>query len=170
MFAVIVVERSIGQPARAAELARSTPPSAGLALARLLVPIYRAPRPLFFAGGLVSEVMSTGPAMVVLAAPSYTVDVNSALAIQGLQFAALIQGQVGLGAVLIAVSFATRGEQWGGRGLAALGYIAGAIDILRPLAVTEPPVAIALFVPTFIWIAFASAALIRVRSRAEHTA
>jgi len=119
---------------------------------------------LFFAGGLVSEVLSTGMATVVQAAPSYALDANAALAIQSLQFTALIQGQVGLGVVLIAVSVASRSNAFGSRGLVALGLVAGAIDILRPLVVTTPPVALGLFVPTFIWIALMSVTMARSRS------
>ncbi len=118
---------------------------------------------LFLAGGLVSEVMSTGMATVVQAAPSYDLDANAALAIQGLQFVALIQGQVGLGVVMIAVSLVARSVAFAPPGLISLGFVAGVLDILRPLAVTKPPIAIALFVPTFLWIALASYALIRPR-------
>ncbi len=42
-----------------------------------------------------------------------------------------------------------------------LGAAAGTIDLFRPLAVTSPPILIATFVPTFLWIAAASVALIR---------
>lgn len=122
---------------------------------------------LFLAGGLISEVLATGMATVVQAAPSYTLDANAALGIQSLQFAALLQGQVGLGVVMIAVSLASRSEAFGPRGLVALGLIAGVIDILRPLAVTTPPLALALFLPTFVWIALASLALIRSRRPAK---
>ena len=122
---------------------------------------------LFFAGGLLSEVMSTGMATVIEAAPSYTLDPNAVLAVDSLQFAALIQGQVGLGVVLIAVSLVSRSGGFGPRGLAVLGLAAGAIDILRPLVVTAPPLAIALFLPTFLWIAAASVALARLRLDAE---
>jgi hypothetical protein len=123
---------------------------------------------LFLGGGLLSEVMSTGMAMVVQAAPSYTLDANAALATQSLQFAALIQGQVGLGVVMIAVSLAARSQGFGVPGLVALGLFAGVIDLLRPLAVTVPPLAIVLFLPTFVWIALASATLMRTpRSIAE---
>lgn len=118
---------------------------------------------LFLAGGLVSEVMSAGVATVVVAAPAYTLDTNGALAIMGLQFAALIQGQVGLGMVIIAVSMATRRVDFGPPGLATFGLVVGIIDILRPLAVTKPPIAIALFIPTLVWLALASWALIRSR-------
>ena len=115
---------------------------------------------LFFAGGLVSEVMSTGMATVVLAAPSYVPDVNSALAVQALQFAALLQGQVGLGVAILAVSVAMwRVPGW--RAVAIVGLVAGAIDLARPLAVAMPVLAIALFTPTFVWIALASLRLIR---------
>jgi hypothetical protein len=115
---------------------------------------------LFFAGGLVSEVMSTGMAMVVLAAPSYVADANAALALQALQFAALLQAQVGLGVAILAVSVAMwRAAGW--RAVAIVGVFAGAIDLARPLAVAMPVLAIALFVPTFVWIALASLRLIR---------
>ena len=115
---------------------------------------------LFFAGGLVSEVMSTGMATVVLAAPSYVADANAALAVQALQFAALLQGQVGLGVAILAVSVAMwRVPGW--RRLAIVGLVAGTIDLARPLAVAMPALAIALFVPTFVWIALASLRLIR---------
>jgi hypothetical protein len=122
---------------------------------------------VFFAGGLISEVMAAGMATVVQAAPSYVLDPNAALAIQGLQFAALLQGQVGLGVVMIAVSLATRFDAFGPRGLVALGLIAGVINIVRPLAVTTPPLALALFLPTFVWIALAGLALIRSRRPVE---
>jgi hypothetical protein len=143
------------------ELARKSDPSG---LASGAVTIGAA---LFLAGGLISEVMSTGMATVIQAAPSYTLDVNSALALQSLQFAALIQGQVGLGVVMIAVSLGTRSQPFGPRGLVALGLVAGAIDILRPLVVATPQVALALFIPTFVWIALASLTLIRSRLVAE---
>lgn len=115
---------------------------------------------LFFAGGLVSEVMSTGMSTVVLAAPSYVPDANAALAVQALQFAALVQGQVGLGVAILAVSVAMwRVPGW--RAVAIVGLVAGAIDLARPLAVAMPVLAIALFVPTFVWIALTSLRLIR---------
>jgi hypothetical protein len=117
---------------------------------------------LFLGGGLLSEVMSTGMATVVQAAPSYTLDANAALATQSLQFAALIQGQVGFGIVMIAVSLAARSQHCV-PGLMTLGLAAGVIDLLRPLAVTVPPLAIALFLPTFVWIGLASVTLVRVR-------
>ena len=91
-------------------------------------------------------------ATVVLAAPSYVPDANAALAVQALQFAALLQGQVGLGVAILAVSVA----MWhvpGWRAVAIIGLVAGAIDLARPLAVALPVLAIALFIPTFVWIA-----------------
>lgn len=115
---------------------------------------------LFFAGGLMSEVLSTGMAIVVQAVPAYQLDVNTALTIQGLQFAALIQGQVGLGVAMIAVAVG----MWnvaGWRAVSVVGLVAGSIDVLRPLAVTTPALAIVLFVPTFVWIALASIRLLR---------
>jgi hypothetical protein len=118
---------------------------------------------LFLGGGLLSEVMSIGMATVVQAAPSYALDANAALATQSLQFAALIQGQVGFGIAMIAVSLAARSQQFGVPGLMTLGLAAGVIDLLRPLAVTVPPLAIGLFLPTFVWIGLASVTLVRVR-------
>ena len=120
---------------------------------------------LFFAGGLVSEVMSTGMATVVQAAPSYVPDANAALGVQALQFAALLQGQVGLGVAIIAVSVAMwRVPGW--RVVAIVGLVAGTIDLARPLAVAVPVLALALFVPTFVWIALASLRLIRADDNA----
>jgi hypothetical protein len=115
---------------------------------------------LFFAGGLVSEVMSTGMATVVQAAPSYVPDANAALGVQALQFAALLQGQVGFGVAIIAVSVAMWNvATW--RAVAVVGLVAGGIDLARPLAVAQPALALVLFVPTFVWIALASVRLIR---------
>lgn len=45
-----------------------------------------------------------------------------------------------------------------------LGLLAGIIDLFRPLAVANPVLAIALFLPTFVWIGLASAWLISVRT------
>jgi hypothetical protein len=70
---------------------------------------------------------------------------------------------VGLGVVMIAVSLATRSNAFGSRGLVALGLVAGAIDLLRPLVVSTPPLALVLFVPTFVWIALMSVTLTRSR-------
>jgi len=117
--------------------------------------------PLFLAGGLASEVLSHGMPIVVRSVPGYQLDLNTALMVQGLQYAALVQGQVALGVALIALSIAG----WSGGVLPKwvwwLGAAAGTIDLVRPLAVTSPPILIATFVPTFLWIAAASIALIR---------
>ncbi len=119
---------------------------------------------LFFGGGLLSEVLSTGFAIVVQSAPSYALDPNSATAIEALQFTALIQGQVGLGIAMIAVSLAMSRTGRFSAAVFAVGLLAGIIDLLRPLAVANPVLAIALFLPTFVWIALASAWLISVRT------
>ena len=117
--------------------------------------------PLFLAGGLASEIFSHGMPIVIESVPGHELDVNSALVVQGLQYVALVQGQVALGVAIIALSFAgwRSGElpKW----LWWLGAAAGMIDLIRPFAVTSPPILIATFVPTFLWIAAASVALIK---------
>lgn len=118
---------------------------------------------LFFGGGLLSEVLSTGFGIVVQSAPSYVLDPNGAIAVEALQFSALIQGQVGLGITMIAVSFAMSRDGRLPAAVFAVGLLAGIIDIARPLAVANPVLAIALFLPTFVWIALASAWLISAR-------
>jgi len=125
---------------------------------------------LFFAGGLLSEVLSTGFAIVVQSAPSYVLDPNSAIAVEALQFSALIQGQVGLGIAMIAVSLAMARTGRLPVAVFAVGLVAGIIDLVRPLTVANPVVAIALFLPTFVWIALASSWLISARPRDMGTA
>ena len=117
--------------------------------------------PLFLAGGLASEVFSHGLAVVVQSVPGYEVSVNSVLMVQGLQYVALVQGQVALGVAVIALSVGG----WSSRVLPKwtcwLGVAAGMINLVRPFAVTSPPILIATFVPTFLWMAAISIALIR---------
>lgn len=119
---------------------------------------------LYFGGGLLSEVLSTGFAIVVQSAPSYVLDPNSATAVEALQFSALIQGQVGLGIAMIAVSLAMARKGRLPAAVFAVGLLAGIIDLVRPLTVANPVLAIALFLPTFVWIALASAWLISLRT------
>ncbi|MGH2381468.1 MAG: hypothetical protein ACRDG7_09640 [Candidatus Limnocylindria bacterium] len=122
---------------------------------------------LFFGAGLLSEVLSTGFAIVVNSAPDYVLDANAALGVQALQFAALVQGQVGLGLVVIAASLAiARGDRAPGW-LVVLGLIAGGLDLVRPLAAANPPLAIGLFLPTFVWIAAISGWLLRTPAAAQ---
>lgn len=118
---------------------------------------------LFFGGGLLSEVLSTGFAIVVQSAPSYVLDQNSAIAVEALQFSALIQGQVGLGIAMIAVSLAMSRSGRLPAAVFGVGLVAGIIDLVRPLTVANPVLAIALFLPTFVWIALASGWLISAR-------
>lgn len=125
---------------------------------------------LFFGGGLLSEVLSTGFAIVVQSAPSYVLDPNSAIAVEALQFSALIQGQVGLGIAMIAVSLAMARSGRLATAVFALGLLAGIINLFRPLAVANPVLAIALFLPTFVWIALASGWLISARTGDTGTA
>lgn len=125
---------------------------------------------LFFGGGLLSEVLSTGFAIVVQSAPSYVLDANSATAVEALQYAALIQGQVGLGIAMIAVSLAMSRDGRLPAAVFAMGLLAGIIDLARPLTVANPVLAIALFLPTFVWIALASGWLISARTSAPDAA
>lgn len=116
---------------------------------------------LFLAGGLLSETLSTGIAVVVRSTPDYHIDVNSALMLQGLWSTAISQGQVALGVVIVAVSAASlRGGDLP-RWLAWFGLAAGTITILRPALITHVPLFIAAFQPTFLWIAAVSIVLIR---------
>jgi hypothetical protein len=116
---------------------------------------------LFFGAGLLSEVLSTGFAIVVNSAPSYVLDANAVVGVQALQFAALVQGQVGLGLVVIAVSLAIARRDRAPRWLVVIGFIAGSLDLIRPLAAANPPLAIGLLLPTFVWIAAISGWLLR---------
>jgi hypothetical protein len=116
---------------------------------------------LFFGAGLLSEVLSTGFAIAVNSAPAYVLDANAVLGVQALQFAALVQGQVGLGLLVIGASLAIARGHRAPRWLVAIGLVAGALDLIRPLAVANPPLAIVLFLPTFMWIAAMSGWLLR---------
>lgn len=116
---------------------------------------------LFLAGGLLSETLSTGIAVVLRSTPAYELDVNSALLLQGLWSTALAQGQVALGVVVItvsAISLRTRGlPRW----LAWFGVISGVVTILRLALITDIPLFIAAFQMMFLWIAAVSVALLR---------
>ena len=117
--------------------------------------------PLFLAGGLASEVFSHGIAVVVDSVPGYEVSVNSVLMVQGLQFVALVQGQVALGVALVVLSLVGLGSDVLPKWISWLGLTAGMINFVRPFAVPSPPILIATFVPTFVWIAATSIVLIR---------
>jgi len=116
---------------------------------------------LFLAGGLLSETLSTGIAVVLRTTPDYQFDVNSALLLQGLWSTALAQGQVALGVVIITVSGASlRGDglpHW----LAWFGVAAGVVTILRLAFIAHIPLFIATFQPTFLWIAAVSVVLLQ---------
>lgn len=118
--------------------------------------------PLFLAGGLASEVFSHGMAVVVASVPGYEVSLNTVLTIQGLQYVALVQGQVGLGVALVALSLAGLGGDLLPKWLWRLALVAGIINVVRPFAVTSPSLLIATFIPTFVWIAATSISLIRI--------
>lgn len=121
---------------------------------------------LFLAGGLLSETLSTGIAVVLRSTPSYELDVNSALLLQGLWSTALAQGQVALGVVVTVLSAGALLRRralptW----LGWLGLVAGIMSILRPAVVTQVPVFIATFQPMFLWLAATSVVLVRSASR-----
>lgn len=121
---------------------------------------------LFLAGGLVSETLSTGIAVVLRSTPDYHLDVNSALLLQGLWSTALAQGQVALGVVIIGLSMTwTRDASLPGW-LPWFGLAVGAAAILRPLVITHVPFFIVSFQPTFLWIAAVSVVLLRSKAAA----
>ncbi|MEO8528492.1 MAG: hypothetical protein ABI435_05390 [Pseudolysinimonas sp.] len=116
---------------------------------------------LFLAGGLLSETLSTGIAVVLRSTPDYHLDSNSVLLLQGLWSTALAQGQVALGVVIVTISAVSlRGSDLP-RWLAWFGVVAGTVTILRPVLVTNIPLFIAAFQPTFLWIAAVSIVVLR---------
>ena len=119
---------------------------------------------LFLAGGLVSETLSTGIAVVLRSTPDYHLDINTALLLQGLWSTALAQGQVAFGVVIVALSTAWLRDGGTPRWLAWFGLAVGAVAILRPGVVTHVPLFIASFQPAFLWIAAVSLVLLH-RSR-----
>jgi hypothetical protein len=116
---------------------------------------------LFFAGGLLSETLSTGIALVVRTTPAYHLDVNNALLLHGLWAAALAQGQVGLALAVIAFCWHARRQQLFSEWLLWLGLVAGALTVLRLAVVTHIPLWIALLQPMFVWVLALSAVLVR---------
>jgi hypothetical protein len=116
---------------------------------------------LFLAGGLLSETLSTGIAVVLRSTPDYQLDVNSALLLQGLWSTALAQGQVALGVVIITVSAVSLRAGGLPRWIAWLGVIAGIVTLLRLALVTHIPLFIVSFQPTFLWIAAVSVVLLQ---------
>ena len=122
---------------------------------------------IFLAGGLLSETLSTGIAVVLRSTPDYQVDVNSALLLQGLWSTVIAQGQVALGVVVVAISVSSL--QAGGlpKWLAWFGVIAGIVTILRPVLITQIPLFIVSFQPMFLWIAAVSVVLLGVGSRRQ---
>lgn len=124
---------------------------------------------LFLAGGLLSETLSTGIAVVLRSTPDYQLDVNSALMLQGLWSTALAQGQVALGVVIVTVSVLALRAGGLPRWLAWFGVIAGTVTVLRPALITHVPLFILAFQPTFLWIAAVSVALLRSDRRPAAT-
>jgi hypothetical protein len=122
---------------------------------------------LFFGGGLLSEVFSSGFSIVVNSAPTYALDVNAALGVGALQFAALVQAQVGLGLLMIAASLAIARGVRSPRWLVVIGLTAGGLDLIRPITVANPPLGIVLFLPSFVWMATFSIWLLRTPAGLE---
>jgi hypothetical protein len=120
---------------------------------------------IFLAAGLLSETLSTGIAVVLRSTPDYHLDVNSALLLQGLWSTALAQGQVALGVVIVASSVSSLHAGGLPRWLAWFGVIAGTVTILRPLLITQIPLFIISFQPTFLWIAAVSVVLLSAGAR-----
>jgi hypothetical protein len=116
---------------------------------------------LFLAGGLVSEILSTGLAVVLRSTPGYTFEVNDALLLQGLWMTALAQAQVALGTLITVLCLATLRTMLLPAWLCWLGILAGIVAILRPALVTEVPIFIASFQPVLLWIAVVSVVLVR---------
>ena len=116
---------------------------------------------LFLAGGLVSEILSTGIAVVLRSTPAYDFDINNALLLQGLWVTALAQGQVALGVVMVTLSTATLRTRAVPAWLSWLGIAAGAIAVLRPAVVTNVPLFFVSFQPVFLWIASLAIVLLR---------
>ncbi len=116
---------------------------------------------LFLAGGLLSETLSTGIAVVVRSTPDYHLDVNTVLLLQGLWSTALAQGQVALGVVIIALSAAWLRDGGFPRWVALFGLVMGGVAVLRPAVVTHIPLFITSFQPTFLWIGAVSIVLLR---------
>lgn len=125
---------------------------------------------LFLAGGLLSETLSTGMAVVLRSTPDYQLDANSALLLQGLWATALAQGQVALGVVIVAVSTACLASGTLPRWVCWFGIGAGSIAVLRPSLVTHVPLFIASFQPVFLWIATISVVLLRMERRRSRSA
>lgn len=123
---------------------------------------------LFLAGGLVSEILSTGLALVLRSTPGYTFEVNDALLLQGLWMTALAQGQVALGTLIVVLCVATLRMRQLPAWLCWLGIVGGIVAILRPVVVTEPPIFIASFQPVLLWIAALSVVLIRQAAVMRH--
>ncbi|MDQ0576981.1 hypothetical protein [Agromyces albus] len=120
---------------------------------------------IFLAGGLLSETLSTGIAVVLRTSPDYQLDVNSALLLQGLWSTAIAQGQVALGVVIITVSAVSLRAGGLPRWLAWFGVVAGIATILRPVLIADIPLFIASFQPTLLWIAAVSVVLLVWRAR-----
>lgn len=116
---------------------------------------------LFLAGGLLSETLSTGIAVVLQSTPAYELDVNATLLLQGLWSTAIAQAQVALGVLAAVISVGAVRRRVLPGWLGWLGVVAGIVTILRPAIVTEVPVFIATMQPLLVWVAAISVLLAR---------
>ncbi|HEY8752917.1 MAG TPA: hypothetical protein VIM40_04640 [Arthrobacter sp.] len=124
---------------------------------------------VFLAGGLLSETLSTGIAVVLRSTPDYRVDINSALLLQGLWSTALAQGQVALGVVVVTISMSCMYAGGLPKWLIWAGIVVGVVTILRPVLITQVPLFIIAFQPMFLWIATVSFVLLRTGGHRRQT-
>ncbi|HEY3545092.1 MAG TPA: hypothetical protein VGK17_03250 [Propionicimonas sp.] len=102
---------------------------------------------LFLSGGLLSELLSTGIAVVLRTTPDYHLDMNTVLLLQGLWSTAIAPGQVALGVVIITLSTTWLRDHSMPGWLGWLGVLVGAIAVLRPAIITNIPAFIVSFQP-----------------------
>jgi hypothetical protein len=120
---------------------------------------------LFLAGGLLSETLSTGVAVVLRSTPAYHLEINTVLLLQGLWATALAQGQVALGVVIAAYSAAALRANTLPRWVAHFGVFSGVLTLARLVVLTHTVLWIALLQPAFIWIALVAIAQLRQAHR-----
>jgi hypothetical protein len=122
---------------------------------------------LFLSGGLLSELLSTGIAVVLRTTPDYHLDINTVLLLQGLWSTAIAPGQVALGVVIITLSTTWLHDHSMPSWLGWLGVLVGAVAVLRPAIITNIPAFIVSFQPLFIWVTAVSIVLLH-SSRTRH--
>jgi hypothetical protein len=122
---------------------------------------------LFLSGGLLSEMMSTGIAVVLRTTPDYHPDINTVLLLQGLWSTAIAPGQVALGVVIITLSTTWLRDHSMPGWLGWVGVLVGTVAVLRPAIITNIPAFIVSFQPLFLWVAAVAIVLLH-SSRTRH--